>query len=92
MGHKHCPFLSLNQHIQGNTELKISSTFGKYFPLLLPKSTTKINLEDSKDRMISTVIFVSSRAFKVNIQHQRQDGVSLIIASSNSLEKDCISH
>lgn len=80
--------MSLTQRFQGNIELKISSTSGKYFPLLLPKSTTKINLEDSKDRMISTVIFVSSRAFKVNIQHQRQGGVSLIIASSNSLEKD----
>lgn len=80
--------MSLTQRFQGNIELKISSTSGKYFPLLLPKSTTKINLEDSKDRMISTVIFVSSRASKVNIQHQRQGGVSLIIASSNSLEKD----
>lgn len=35
--------------------------------------------------MIYFVIFVSSWAFKVNIQHKSQDGASLTIASFNSL-------
>lgn len=42
--------------------------------------------------MIYFVIFVSSRTFKVNIQHQSQAGASLTTASFNSLHKDyCVS-
>lgn len=68
-GHRVCPFWLGSQHIQGITVLKVSSAFRKYFPPLLPKTTTKINLYNTKDWMISSVIFFSSEAFKVNIQH-----------------------
>lgn len=41
--------------------------------------------------MIDFVIFVSSRAFKVNIPHQSQDGAGLTIASFSSLYRELVS-